>query len=509
MAGPRLRIRTARSAAARTARQLAYILFAFPSGLAWFVGTVVGLSLGFGMAVIGVGLPILAVTLMAWMAAVEVERRLAGVLLGVTIPRAARLPRPRRLRWRELGTWLNSLMTWKGVAFLLAKLPAGVAGIVVVGLSAAVPLFFLTLPIRLVVDGPELPVLVVIALSVVALAAGVGTAVLFGTIVDHLARLWGRFALFMLGAGPHEVRDALADDLGDSSLTIAYWLPEYGFWVDADGRAVRLPEPGSGRSYTEVDLEGHRVAALVHDDALTAQPELVRSAATAAALGLENERLKAELRAQVEAVRASRSRLVQVGDAERRRLERDLHDGAQQRLVALSLQLRLARRQVADDTVAAAAIDTSLAELSGALEELRELARGIHPAVLTDRGLRPALEALTGRLPLPVDLEAPAERYAPAVEATVYFVVAEALTNVAKYAGATRASVRVARVGGELVAEVVDDGCGGADPAAGSGLRGLSDRVAAVDGRLEVSSRPGAGTTVRAVVPASPVTAVR
>ena len=494
-----------RSAVARTARQLLYLLLAFPSGLVWFVGSIVGLSTGLGLAVVGVGLPILAATLVAWMAAAEVERRLAGALLGVEIPRAARRPRPRGLRWGELRLWVNSLMTWKGVAFLLAKLPAGVVTLVVVVVTGALPFLLLSAPVRLAAEGPDLPVGAIVAVTALALVGTAGAVLLFRTVVDRLAAVWGRSARFMLGAGPEEVRDALADDLGDSSLAIAYWLPEHALWVDADGRPVRLPEPGSGRSYTEVDLDGHRVAALVHDEALSTQPELVRSAATAAALGLENERLKAELRARVEEVRASRSRLVQVGDDSRRRLERDLHDGAQQRLVALSLQLRLARRQVEDGTVAAATIDASLAELSDALEELRELARGIHPAVLTDRGLRPAVEALAGRLPFPVDLDVTDERFPAPLEATLYFVVAEALTNVAKYAEATHASVRVAPQDGHVLAEVVDDGRGGADAAEGSGLRGLADRVAAVDGRLDVVSPAGAGTVVRAAVPLAPV----
>jgi signal transduction histidine kinase len=189
---------------------------------------------------------------------------------------------------------------------------------------------------------------------------------------------------------------------------------------------------------------------------------------------------------------------------ERRRLERDLHDGAQQRLVALSLQLGLAQRRLqdGDDRSAGALLDAARDELGRALEELRELARGIHPAVLTDRGLEAAIEALAERAALPVSLgEMPAERLPPPVEAAAYFVVAEALTNVTKYAKASQAEVRIARNGGYAVVEVHDDGVGGADPATGTGLRGLADRLAALDGRLEVHSPPGEGTTVRAEVP--------
>jgi signal transduction histidine kinase len=195
--------------------------------------------------------------------------------------------------------------------------------------------------------------------------------------------------------------------------------------------------------------------------------------------------------------------VVEVGLKERRRLERDLHDGAQQRLVALRLQLRLARdRTGKDPDVAAEMLDGAMAELDSALEELRELARGIHPAVLADRGLEPALSALAGRAPLPVDVaEAPRERLPAPVEAAAYFVVAEALTNVAKYAQATRASVAVERQNGHALVEVRDDGVGGADPSRGSGLTGLRDRLAALDGRLQIESPEGGGTVVRADIP--------
>jgi signal transduction histidine kinase len=245
------------------------------------------------------------------------------------------------------------------------------------------------------------------------------------------------------------------------------------------------------------------VGAIVHDRALSDDPELVSSVAAAAGLSIENERLQAQLRARVEELRASRARIVRAADEERRRLERDLHDGAQQRLVSLALNLRLASSKLDDDPAAAKdLLEETTAELGEATTELRELARGLHPAVLSDRGLRPALEALAGRAPVPVELsEPPAERLPPAVESASYFVVAEALTNVARYAEATHAEVSVTRADGQVEVEVSDDGVGGADPAAGSGLRGLADRVAALDGRLEVISPEGEGTVVRAVIP--------
>src|SRR5215207_747885 len=200
---------------------------------------------------------------------------------------------------------------------------------------------------------------------------------------------------------------------------------------------------------------------------------------------------------------ASRARIVAAADAARRRIERDLHDGAQQRLVTLTLDVQVARARIeSDPAVAGPLLDRLADELSATSAELRELARGIHPAVLTQRGLSAAIEALAGRAPVPVEIvEAPTGRLAPTLETTAYFTVAEALTNVAKYARASHASVRVGEEAGSLVIEVRDDGVGGASPDAGSGLTGLADRVGACDGTLSVVSPAGEGTLVRAVLP--------
>jgi signal transduction histidine kinase len=196
---------------------------------------------------------------------------------------------------------------------------------------------------------------------------------------------------------------------------------------------------------------------------------------------------------------------VHAGDAERRRLERDLHDGAQSRLVGLALLLRTARAKAGADGELAALLDRAQEELQTGLGELRELARGIHPAVLTDRGLDPALHALAARSPVPVTVEAGvADRLPAPVESAAYFVVSEALANVAKYAQATRAEVTVRRANGHVTVEVADDGVGGADAARGSGLRGLADRVAALDGTLSLDSPAGAGTRLRAEIPCAP-----
>jgi signal transduction histidine kinase len=300
------------------------------------------------------------------------------------------------------------------------------------------------------------------------------------------------------------LRDLLADALQDPSLEIAYWLDERGRHVDASGRAVALPaEDDPVRAATEVRGEGHAVGAIVHDRMLAEDPALMESIAGAAALAMANERLAAQLRARVEELRASRARIIEAGTAERRRLERNLHDGAQQRLVALSLTMRAVRTRVRDDPDGAEALLAAAGEeLAQAQAELRELARGIHPAVLSDQGLDAAIEGLARRTPIPVAVrDELGERLPPVVEAAAYFVVAEALTNVVKYAGATSAEVRVSRVDGHAVVEVADDGRGGADPARGSGLIGLADRVGALDGRLEVDSPPGAGTRLRASIP--------
>jgi signal transduction histidine kinase len=309
-----------------------------------------------------------------------------------------------------------------------------------------------------------------------------------------------------LGAGREGrggLRDALAEALGDPSLELAFWLPERESWVAADGSPVELPAAGSGRTSTPVEEDGRPLAMIIHDVALAEDRELVRAVGGAASLALANELLAAELRAKVQELRSSRARIVESADSARRRIERDLHDGAQQQLVALSLGLRLARARLDTDPPGAAELlDAAARDLDGAIRDLRELARGIHPAVLSDRGLTSALEALAARTPLPVEIGAtPTERLPGPVEAAAYYVVAEAVTNVVKYARATHVRVDVARNDRQVVVEVADDGIGGADPGKGSGLRGLSDRVEALDGRLEVQSEREHGTSVRAVIP--------
>jgi signal transduction histidine kinase len=294
---------------------------------------------------------------------------------------------------------------------------------------------------------------------------------------------------------------ALGEALEDTSLELAYVQPD-GEYVDAAHRRVELPPEGSHRMVTPLEQGGERVAVIIHDTSFEDQRELVGAIATAAELALENERLGNELRAKIDELSASRARIVESSDAARRRLERDLHDGAQQRLVSLALSLRILRTRLDGDPEAARELESARGELEQALDELRELARGIHPSVLSDRGLDAALDGLTHRAPLPVELgRTPGGRLPDRVESAAYFVVAEALTNVAKYAHATHASVNVTRSDGQVLVEVADDGVGGADPATGSGLSGLLDRVSALGGELEVDSRPGRGTTIRAAIP--------
>jgi signal transduction histidine kinase len=243
---------------------------------------------------------------------------------------------------------------------------------------------------------------------------------------------------------------------------------------------------------------------MIHDPALSDQRALVDGVGAVAHLALENERLQAEVKAQLEEVRASRERIASAADAERRKVERDLHDGAQQRLVSLSLALGMARRKAAEDAPeVAATLEQAEGELKQAIAELRELARGIHPAILSEAGLGPALESLADHSPVTVSVESDLDgrRLPPLVEGTAYFVAAEALTNVAKHASASRVTLTATVVDGWLRLVIADDGIGGADPERGSGLRGLADRVAALGGRLRIEGGSSGGTRLEVEIP--------
>jgi signal transduction histidine kinase len=283
---------------------------------------------------------------------------------------------------------------------------------------------------------------------------------------------------------------------------VAYRLPGSRGYARSDGSAIMLPPPGQGRSVAKVSRDGRQMAALVYDSSLEDDPELVDAACAATAIALENEYLHAESQARLIELKESRERIVAAGDAERRRLERNLHDGAQQRLVAIALQLRLVQDRIREDpSLAEQLVQTASGEVAESLSELRELAHGLHPAVL-EHGLSPALETLATRSPVPATVSVDTARRLPRpVELAAYFVACEALANVAKYAHATVVTIRVRRRNGTARIEIADDGVGGADDARGSGLRGLADRVEALDGRLRVSSPPGAGTVVTAELP--------
>jgi signal transduction histidine kinase len=335
--------------------------------------------------------------------------------------------------------------------------------------------------------------------SFAAYGYAITLAALFGLLTTRRARgVVGDLVVDLGRARPGGVREALARAIGDPTLELALWVPPKNGWVDEQGRDVELPV-GPDRAVT---LIGDKLAAIAHDPVLLDQPALLEAAGSAARFALENERLHAELRAQLEELRESRARIVRAGDEERRRLERDLHDGAQQRLLGLGMALQLLGPHV--DEESRPLLAETEAELQHALVELRELARGIHPAVLTEQGLDAAVRTLAARSPLPVQVDACGERLPEPVETAAYFVVSEALTNIARYAHATKAEIRIGRNTGNAHIEIHDNGVGGANPHNGSGLNGLADRIAALEGQLRIDSPAGAGTTITADIPCTP-----
>jgi signal transduction histidine kinase len=355
--------------------------------------------------------------------------------------------------------------------------------------------------IATVLGSPELETIRRVTYGVIGLAP---LAFLVGLAHTRFARSSvGDFLLeLQTEPAPAELRDGLARALRDPSLTLAYWVPDFGSYVDLNGQAVKLPTAGTRRATTLIDREGTRVAALVHDPALDDEPELLGAVTAAAGIALENARLHAELRARLEELRGSRVRIVDAGQAERKRLERNLHDGAQQRLIALSLELGLWHEDLQDDPEARRHLDQARREIARSLEELRDVARGLHPAVVSGHGLAVALEQLAARGPVPVRLNVDLRSRLPErLEVAAFYLVSESLANIGKHAHATSATIEVARVNGEVVIEVIDDGVGGADTELGSGLRGLADRVEALEGRLRIWSPKDGGTRLRAEIP--------
>jgi signal transduction histidine kinase len=304
-----------------------------------------------------------------------------------------------------------------------------------------------------------------------------------------------------LGAGGSgTLRDELAGALGDPSLEVGYWLPDRGAFVDSEGRPFVLPDPGSDRSVTQIIGEGRPIAALVHDPAVLDDPGLREAVSSAAQLAAANARHRAEVRARVGELRESRRRILDAGDEERRRLERRLREGTEQRLEELAERLRRTRLSAGTDA-GRERIDRIEAQLARTREELRQLAHGLHPRVLAEAGLAGALASLAEQAPAPIEIVAPAAGLPAAVEAVAYFLCSEALANVAKHASASRVSVSVTTGDGRVSIEVEDDGLGGADPAYGTGLRGLADRVEALGGTFHVESPAGEGTRLAAEIP--------
>jgi signal transduction histidine kinase len=347
---------------------------------------------------------------------------------------------------------------------------------------------------------------IVIALLRVLVAVGL----LVGVLRDDAAR--GRIADLVVrldGLPPMPILQAsLRDALGDPSLEVYRWEPSLAAFTDVTGRAATPPADGASRAVLAIGSASAPELVIAHDPSLRDDPGLVSAAAAAVRLAVENERLQAEVRAQLEAVQASRARIVEAQDDERRRIERDLHDGAQQRLVSLQLSLQMLRRDLGPDAdpEAVAELEAATAEAAGAIADIRELARGVHPAILTEAGLGPALASLADRAPLPVVVTDELDRRLPtSVEAAAYFVTAEAVTNAIKHAGATRVDVRTWLADDQLRLDVRDDGRGGADTSDGTGLTGIKDRVAALGGTISIRSDAGQGTRLEVALPcASP-----
>jgi signal transduction histidine kinase len=349
----------------------------------------------------------------------------------------------------------------------------------------------------------QLPGFEIIRLATFTAAGLAPLAFLAGLLDARLAKAGVGELLVQLRTDPTpDLRELLAEALRDPTLSLIYWLPQYGSWADQDGNPRSLPASDSGRRVTFVKQNGEQIAALIYDAALGEEPELVEAVSAAAGIALENGRLEAELRARLQELQGSRSRVVEAQQNERRRLERNLHDGAQQRLVALALELGLLAEKANDDPASQERLKRARSEVAESLDELRHIARGLHPAVVSGHGLDVALESLAATTPLEVHLKTDGlPRLPEQLEVAAYYVVSESLTNAAKHAQADTVTVEVGVTTDTLIVEIVDDGIGGADSERGTGLRGLADRIEALNGRLRVWSSVGNGTRVRAEIP--------
>jgi signal transduction histidine kinase len=433
----------------RAVEALEYLVLSLPLGVVCAAAAVL-LVLGAALSAIWIGLPVVLFTVAGCARLAELERRQANRLLDAHIPPLTPPAHHEGTLWRRAIATLTDRDNWRMLVLVAIKLPVALLGLAAGLFPIAVTAWLLIFGVRGIGHlgdrfyvGPwTLGPLTGLLLCALALAAGI----LAIAALDGLRTLLASLSRALLSPGERAegpVRELLAESLGDRTLSVAYWLPERQMFVDESGHMVRMPEPGSGRAWTAVERDGRRVAAIVHDAELATGPELVNAAAAGAALAIDNERLKADLRARVEELRVSRVRIVEAGDHARRRIERDLHDGAQQQLVSLSLDLRLLKTK------------------------------------------------LNGN------------------EAAAYFVVAEALTNVAKYAQADNVLVDLRRDDRHVIVVVEDNGVGGADLENGTGLRGLVDRLSALDGTLELETPVGGGTRLRALIPCSPADVIR
>ena len=339
-------------------------------------------------------------------------------------------------------------------------------------------------------------------LAQAAALCAIGLGVAWSWLLARRARSAMAALVVELGQSPAAggLREVLARSLGDPDLEVAYPLADPERLVDATGAAVDLPER-EGRAVTPLTRQGETVALLSHRPGLLEDPAIVDEVIAATRLAVDNERLQAEVLAQLQELRASRARIVATGDAERRRLERDLHDGAQQRLVGLSLALRLARVQpgAGADPNLTALLDRADERLQAAIGELRELAQGIYPAVLTEEGLAAAVEALAEHTAVPLTIiRMPPERLPGPVEAAAYFLIAEATGYLATLAAAGGVTLDVRRHGNRLVVDVTQNGAGQPDRELEARLTGLADRVGALGGQLQVGHVAGGGVTIRA-----------
>jgi signal transduction histidine kinase len=335
----------------------------------------------------------------------------------------------------------------------------------------------------------EVALVVVAAMLLAGLLLGHGEGAAVADLVLQLGQARSR-----------TLRGELARAIGDPTLEVGYWLGDAGRFADADGGTLPLPGAGSDRSATLVEREGRPAAVLIHDSAVLSDQALLDAVAAAAQLETANARLHAEVRAQIAELAASRRRLLDAGDQARQRLERRLHDGAEHRLAELQETLRRCQLcvtgQQTRDMVA-----RSEDQLMRAMVELRQLALGLHPRVLSEHGLAGALALLAEGTPVPVEITVTTGPLAPQAEAAAYFVCSEGLANVTKYAAASRAAISVTSGAGRILIAVSDDGIGGADPATGTGLRGLADRVETLGGTFRVESAPGLGTRLAAEIP--------